>query len=159
VTPYRHRQVGWKLAAGVAAGLLLAAWLVSTLSASTRAAAPYLVYGLFGVPIVALATFATLTVTVDEREIRVVFGVGLLRKTIDLADVVKCEPMGIRAFWGWGLHWTPGGWLYNVGGRDAVRIVLAREKAVIVGTDDVRGLAAAIDARLPGPRHESKSTP
>ena len=158
MTPYRHRQVGWKLAAGVAAGLVLAAWFVSALSPSTRAAAPYLVYGLFGVLIVALLTFATLTVTVDEREIRVVFGVGLVRQTIDLADVVKCEPVGVRAYWGWGLHWTPNGWLYNVGGREAVRIVLARGKPLIVGTDDVPGLAAAIDARLPGQGRKSNGT-
>jgi hypothetical protein len=149
VTPYHHRQVGWKLAAGVIVGLALAAGLVSALSAATREAAPGLVYGLFGVLIVALLLFATLTVTVDGSEIRVVFGIGLVRKTIELADVIKCEPVPVRTLWGWGLHWTPGGWLYNVGGRDAVRIVLAGERAVIVGTDDVRGLAAAIDARLP----------
>lgn len=161
MTPYRHRQVGWKLVAGVTVGLALAAWFVSALSPATRDAAPLLVYGLFGVLIVAMLTFATLTVTVDDTEIRVVFGVGLVRKTIDLADVLKCEPVGIRALWGWGLHWTPAGWLYNVGGRDAVRVVLALEKAVVIGTDDARGLAAAIDARisgLPGQRKESNST-
>ena len=150
MTPYRHRQVGWKLAAGVIVGLMLAAGLVSVLSTATREAAPGLVYGLFGVLIVALLLFATLTVTVDGSEIRVVFGIGVVRKTIELADVIKCEPVGVRTLWGWGLHWTPGGWLYNVGGRDAVRIVLAGERAVIVGTDDARGLAAAIEARLSG---------
>lgn len=161
MTPYRHRQVGWKLVAGVTLGLALAAWFVSALSPATREAAPLLVYGLFGILIVALLTFATLTVTVDDTEIQVVFGIGLVRKTIDLADVLKCEPVGIRALWGWGLHWTPTGWLYNVGGRDAVRVVLAREKAVVIGTDDARGLAAAIDARisgLPGQSKESNGT-
>ena len=157
MTPYRHRQVGWKLAAGVIVGLMLAAGLVSVLSTATREASR-LVYGLFGVLIVALLLFATLTVTVDGSEIRVVFGIGLVRKTIELADVIKCEPVGVRTLWGWGLHWTPGGWLYNVGGRDAVRIVLAGERAVIVGTDDVRGLAAAIEAPVARQRQESMST-
>lgn len=147
MTPYRHRQVGWKLVAGVTVGIVLAGWFVSSLSPATREAAPALVYALFGVLLVALLTFGALTVTVDDREIRVVFGIGLLRKTIELQDVVKCEIVGVRAFWGWGLHWTPGGWLYNVGGRDAVRLVLAREKPVIVGTNDAPGLAAAIAAR------------
>jgi hypothetical protein len=161
VTPYRHRQVGWKLVAGVAVGLALAAWLVGSLSPATREAAPVLVYGLFGVLVVALLMYATLTVTVDDMRIGVVFGIGLFRKTIELADVVRCEPVGIRAFWGWGLHWTPSGWLYNVGGRDGVRIVLAREKAVVIGSDDARGLAAAIDERISGRTgrmKESRST-
>ncbi|MFO1302826.1 MAG: hypothetical protein U1F54_03790 [Burkholderiales bacterium] len=150
MSPYRHRQVGWKLVAGVAAGLVLAGWFVARLSPATREAAPLLVYGLFGVLLVALLAFGVLTVTVDDREIRVVFGIGLVRKTIEVPEVVKCEIVGVRAFWGWGLHWTPGGWLYNVGGRDAVRLVLARDKPVIVGTDDAPGLAAAIGERIKG---------
>jgi len=50
-------------------------------------------------------------------------------------------------WWGWGLHWTPSGWLYNVSGRDAVRIDVRRERAVIVGSDDAPALKRALDER------------
>jgi hypothetical protein len=148
VTPYRHRQVGWKLLAGTAVGLALALWLAATLSPSTRAAAPWALAALFGVLALAILMFATLTVEVDEARIRVKFGIGLIRRTVDLSDVAGCELLRIRSWWGWGLHWTPGGWLYNIGGREAVRVMIVRERAVIIGTDDADRLKAAIDARI-----------
>ena len=49
-------------------------------------------------------------------------------------------------WWGWGAHWTPAGWLYNVSGRDAVRLELRAERPVIIGTGDVAGLTQAIGA-------------
>jgi len=146
--PYRHRQVGWKLLAATAVGLVFAAWLAARASPATRAAVPGLVYGLFAVFGIAALLFATLTVEVDECHIRIVFGVGIVRKTIALSDVVRCDVMPVRVLWGWGVHWTPSGWLYNVGGRAGVRIQMARERAVIVGSDDAGGLTNAIDARI-----------
>jgi hypothetical protein len=148
LTSYRHTQVGWKLLAGTLVGLALAAWLTATLSPATRAAAPWLVYALFATLGGALLLFATLTVEVDDAQIRIKFGVGLVRKSVDLAQVVRCEHLQTRIWWGWGLHWTPSGWLYNVGGRDAVRVTIVRERAVIIGSDDAGRLKAAIDARI-----------
>jgi hypothetical protein len=148
VIPYRHRQIGWKLLLATAVAIAFAVWLTAAVSPATRAAAPALVYGLFAVLALAALLFATLTVEVDDAQIRVSFGVGLVRKTIALADVLRCEPIAVRAWWGWGVHWTPSGWLYNVGGRTAIRVLLARERAVIIGSDDAGGLKAAIDARI-----------
>jgi len=151
--PYRHRQVGWKLLAVTAVGLTLAAWLAVRASPATRAAVPGLVYGLFAVFGIAALLFATLTVEVNEREIRIVFGVGIVRKTIALADVLRFDVVPVRTLWGWGVHWTPSGWLYNVGGRSGVCIQMARERAVIVGSDDAGGLWEAIDARMARREH------
>ena len=158
--PYRHRQIGRKLLAGVAAGAVLGLWLAFAVSPQTRAAAPGLVYGLFAVLALAALLFGTLTVEVDDRTISVTFGVGLFRKQVALSEVIRCETVPIRTWWGWGLHWTPSGWLYNVGGRTAVRVILARERAVIIGSDDAGALAAAIDARIAaarGPQYGSDS--
>jgi len=80
LTSYRHTQVGWKLLAGTLVGLALAAWLTATLSPATRAAAPWLVYALFATLGGALLLFATLTVEVDDAQIRIKFGVGVVRK-------------------------------------------------------------------------------
>ena len=134
--------------AGTAVVLVLAAVLTLSLSPATRAAAPWLVYGLFAIIAATVLLFAALVVEVDAKEIRVKFGIGFVRKTMAIADVVRCELMRTRTWWGWGLHWTPSGWLYNVGGRDAVRVVLAHERPVIIGSDEAPQLKAAIDARI-----------
>jgi hypothetical protein len=43
---------------------------------------------------------------------------------VRLAEIVGCEPIRIRWWYGWGIHLTPYGWLYNVSGFDAVAITL-----------------------------------
>ena len=53
-----------------------------------------------------------------------------------------------RVWWGYGIHWTPSGWLYNVAGRHAVRLEVRGGRALMIGTDEPDALKAAIDARL-----------
>jgi hypothetical protein len=147
---YRHTQFGWVVAAGTAVGMLLATGMLLWLSAATLEAAWWLVAALYAVLAAAFLLFATLTVEVTEREVRARFGVGLLGRTIPLADVLRSEIVRTRIWWGWGLHWTPGGWLYNVAGRQAVRLDLVRQRPVMIGSDDADGLKRAIDARIAG---------
>jgi len=111
-----------------------AAWLERLCAALARRARPFL---------------ATLTVEVDAREVRARFGIGLFRKSVPLADIRRCDVIRTRIWWGWGLHWTPSGWLYNVSGREAVRIELASERPLIIGSDEAPALKQAIDARRP----------
>jgi hypothetical protein len=63
---------------------------------------------------------------------------------VRLAEIVGCEPIRIRWWYGWGIHLTPCGWLYNVSGFDAVAITLRNGKKVALGTDDPYGLVTAI---------------
>ena len=107
---------------GSGLGFGLAAVVTLSLSAATLAAVPWLVFALFGLLALGLLAYATLTVEVDADRISVRFGIGLIRKTIDIPDVVRCEVVRTPSWWGWGLHWTPSGWLYNVSGRAAVRL-------------------------------------
>ena len=137
------------------AGLVLAVVLTFSLSLATFKAAWWMVVALFGVIVAAFLVFAQLTVEVDERETRLRFGIGLIRKTVPLADILRCDLVRTRIRWGWGLHWTPAGWLYNVSGREAVRLELARDKAVMIGSDEAPALKQAIDARRPAVRPEA----
>jgi len=141
-------QIGWAVVAGSGLGFALALVVTLSLSAATLAAAPWLVAALFGLLALGLLTYATLTVDVDADEIRVRFGIGLIRKTIPLSDVARCEVVRTPVWWGWGLHWTPSGWLYNVSGRAAVRLELRSQRALIIGSDEAQRLKAAIDARV-----------
>jgi hypothetical protein len=140
--------LGWAVIVGSVAGFALAALVTLSLSKATLAAVPWLVFALFALVVLGLLTYATLRVTVDARRIQARFGIGLVRKSIDLADIVRCDVVRTPSWWGWGLHWTPSGWLYNVSGRAAVRLQMASQRPVMIGTDEPDRLKAAIDARL-----------
>jgi hypothetical protein len=150
VSDYRHSQFGSVIAAGTVLGALMALGVTLSLSKQTLQQAWWLVVAMFAVLGAAWALFATLCVEVDAREVRVRFGVGLVRKTVPIADIVRADIVRTRIGWGWGLHWTPAGWLYNVSGRDAVRLELRRERAIMIGSDEADRLKAAIDARVAG---------
>ena len=119
-----------------------------SLSASTLAAAPWLVFALFGLLALGLLTYATLTVEVDAERIRAYFGIGLIRKSIPIEDIVRCDVVRTPTWWGWGMHWTPSGWLYNVSGRAAVRLEMKSQRPVMIGSDEADALKEAIDVEL-----------
>jgi len=146
--PYHHVQWGWAVIAGSVAGFGLALLVTMSLSPATLAAVPWLVVALFGLLALGLLTYATLTVDVDSEEVRARFGIGLIRKSIALADIARCDVVRTPSWWGWGIHWTPSGWLYNVSGRAAVRLEMTTERPVMIGSDEAERLKAAIDARL-----------
>jgi hypothetical protein len=142
--------MGWAVIIGSVVGLALALLVALSLSKATLVAVPWLVVALFGLVMLGLLTYATLTVEIDNRRIEARFGIGLIRKSIDLADIARCDIVQTPPRWGWGLHWTPSGWLYNVSGKAAVRLQMVSERPVMIGTDEPERLKAAIDARLAG---------
>ena len=88
--------------------------------------------------------FSKLTIKIDEETLQVCFGIGLIRKKVPLPEIVGCEAIRIRWWYGWGIHLTPCGWLYNVSGLDAVAITLRDGRRFALGTDDPQGLVDAI---------------
>ena len=70
------------MAIGTAIGLAVAVAGLFLLSPQTLAAAPGLVAGLFALLLGGFALFWRLVVEVDERSIRAIFGVGLIRKEV-----------------------------------------------------------------------------
>jgi len=88
--------------------------------------------------------FSKLTIKIDGESLEASFATGLIRKKVPLAEIAECEPIRIRWWYGWGIHLTPYGWLYNVSGLDAVVITLRNDGKFALGTDDPQGLVAAI---------------
>jgi hypothetical protein len=134
------------MAVATALGLGTAVAAVAWLSPSTLSAARWPIAGLFALLLGAFALFWRLVVEVDGRAIRATFGVGLIRKSVQLGSVRRVDVVRTRVWWGYGVHWTPSGWLYNVAGRDAVRLEIDGARAVMIGTDEPGALKAAIDA-------------
>jgi hypothetical protein len=85
-----------------------------------------------------------LTIRIDDPTLLASFGIGLIKRKVPLAEIVRCEPIRIRWWYGWGIHLTQYGWLYNVAGWDAVAITLRDGRKFALGTDDPHGLADAI---------------
>jgi hypothetical protein len=94
--------------------------------------------------LITIVAFYKLTITIDDEALYASFGVGLVRKEVALVEIAACEPIRIRWWYGWGIHLTPYGWLYNVAGWDAVAITLRNNRKFALGTDDPHGLVAAI---------------
>jgi hypothetical protein len=90
--------------------------------------------------------FYKLRISIDGETLCASFGIGIIRKKVRLSEVAGCEPIRIRWWYGWGIHLTPYGWLYNVSGFDAVATTLRDGGKFALGTDDPRGLIAAIRA-------------
>jgi hypothetical protein len=94
--------------------------------------------------LITLSLFYNLTITINEETLCASFGIGMIRKRVSVTEIAACEPIRIRWWYGWGIHLTPYGWLYNVSGLDAVAITLRNGRKFALGSDDPHGLADAI---------------
>ncbi len=135
---YRHTQVGVVTVISILAALAVITWI-----GFRGGWSPLLFFALattFGVGIL----FSSLTVEIGEDAVDCRFGPGLIRKRIAVQDIRGVEAVRNPWYYGWGIHYTPRGWLYNVSGLDAVELTLASGKVFRVGTDEPAALTAAL---------------
>ncbi len=93
--------------------------------------------------------FGALTIADGGDRLLVRFGpLVIFRKEIPYREIETVERARSPLLAGLGIHWTPRGWLWNVGGLDCVRIVLRGGKGMLLGTDDPDGLLAYIRERI-----------
>lgn len=90
--------------------------------------------------------FSSLTVEVSSEELSWYFGPGFWRKSVQRGEISSATPVSNKWWWGWGIHLTPKGWLYNVSGLEAVEITLRNGKTIRIGSDQAPALAHALDA-------------
>ncbi len=153
---YEHSQVGTVILASTVIGLMGAAVAVAFVVRD-----PHLVAagktGLTLVPgvIVLILTVATvvlfsrLTVRVDGSQLSWWFGPGIIRKSVPVSEIVDATPVRNAWWYGWGIHLTPRGWLYNVSGLDGVEITLRSGRRFRLGTDEPDRLTRVIlDRRI-----------
>ena len=135
MTRYQHTQIGHAIVWSLLAIILI-------VNGGLGHHAPPLAVSIM--LLVCLILFYRLNVTIDDEMLCASFGPGIIRKRVPLADIVRCEPIRIRWWYGWGIHVTPCGWLYNVSGFDAVAITLRDGRKFALGTDDPQELTAGI---------------
>ena len=138
MTAYRHTQFGY-----VVVGLLLTGFVLLVAIGLTLGWSPGVII-LICILALLLPFFSFMTVEVDDRYLSFRFGVFPLRKRISLREIRSAERVRNHWIYGWGIHLTPGGWLYNVSGREAVEVHLSSGGSLRIGTDEPDELIAAI---------------
>lgn len=91
--------------------------------------------------------FSSLKIEVNEANLVFWFGPGWWRKIIPLVEITSCKIVRNPWWYGWGIHMTPKGWIYNVSGFQGVEITLVTGKTIRLGTDEPQALAQAINNR------------
>lgn len=87
---------------------------------------------------------SVLTVKVDGGYVSAAFLAGWPKHRIALDDIESATRVRNKAWWGLGVRKVPGGWMYNVGGLDAIEIVRSNGKRFRIGTNDPDGLEKAL---------------
>jgi len=136
---FRQTQIAWPTIAPL---LLVAAILVPVFIRSEISAGPWIVAIVYSV---ILLLFGTLTVTVTSDGVLAAFGIGVVRKAVPFVDVVSFARVRNRWIDGWGIHFYPGGTLYNASGFWAVEFKLSSGRAVSIGTAAPDALVTALE--------------
>jgi hypothetical protein len=139
VTRYEHTQIGHVIICSLLPIIVIAS--SGFIGSSPHRGPPVVVLIIL---LICLVLFYRLRITIDGETLDASFGIGVIRKRVGLAEIVGYEPIRIRWWYGWGIHLTPYGWLYNVSGFDAVAITLGDGRKFALGTDDPDGLVDAI---------------
>lgn len=135
---YRHTQFGyWSLIAVI----ILLAVIAYDVYTSGWNSPPYL--GIL-VILIMLGLFINLTISINDEKIILSYGIGLIKKSFALQDIVECNQVRNPFYYGWGIRRTPHGWLYNISGLDAIEIVLANGKKYRIGSDEPEKLSSVI---------------
>jgi hypothetical protein len=141
VTTYQHTQIGKGILVPIIGVTLVNLYFVIRAGATPAAIVPATVAIVL---LLTLFLFWKLTISVNSEVCRASFGPGFIYKEIPVNQIERCDPMRVRWWHGWGIHFTSNGWLYNISGPHAVIITLRNGRRLCFGTDEPQELQAAV---------------
>ncbi len=149
MTLYKHTQIGYLMLVVTLAVLVLFVWVYITASAepaSVDSGTNFAVSVMMVLILFILASFATLTASIDENYLRIKFGYGVFARKFTLNQIASVQAVKNHWYYGWGIRlWLwPKIWIYNVSGFDAVEIIMKNGKVYRIGTDVPEELETAI---------------
>ena len=142
IKQYKHTQIGYFLLIVYSIAVLFVGHLNIMTNFNPFALASLIIV------LIALGIFTRLTVTVDDQIIKVQFGLRVIRKAFRLNEIEAYRVVKNPWYYGWGIRFTPRGWLFNVSGFSAIELQMKNGKTYRIGTDDPDNLAAALDGVL-----------
>jgi hypothetical protein len=143
-TLYRHTQISPFTAVAMGSALLVALWW----SIRVPGALPIITAVLVTAVIV---LFSSLTIAIQDGAIEVFFGPSVIRRRIPLEQIADAQVVATPWYYGWGVRWTPTGWLWNVAGVRGVEIQLRDGRRFRVGSDQPEEVAATLRHALRRP--------
>ena len=94
--------------------------------------------------LIVAALFWGLTVEVNKDVVRLYFGFGIIHRSILREHIAMVTQVRNRWWWGFGIRWTPHGWMWNIFGLDAVELTYHNGKKFRIGTDEPEALLEAL---------------
>ncbi len=141
---YNHQQFGKALIVMV---LAISAGVAVVCAA---AGVVHIILYVLPVLVVMILLFHSLRVEVDGEYLRLRFGIGLIRKKWEIAEIGEAYPVRSKWYYGLGIRLTPSGWLYAVSGLDAVEVVRVSGRRFRIGTDEPAVLSAVLNRAIGG---------
>ena len=135
---YEHTQFGYFITIAIVAAMVAIGIIMTDMGINWIAAAVLVVLA------VIVVLFHRLTVVINEEELVVRFGPGVIRKRFKLNEIESCQAVKIPWYYGWGIRATPQGMVFRVSGFHAVQVKLTTGKEFLIGTDVPQELEEAI---------------
>lgn len=105
-------------------------------------------YGAVAIFLLSAWLFNSFTIEISDKELLWRFGLGVIRKKVELAKIESVKVVQTSFLEGWGIHLSRFGWLYNISGYGAVAITLKNGKRFALGSDEPDVLALEITAAI-----------
>ena len=146
---YKHTQIGYFLLVSYSAVVLFLGYLNIKTDFYPLTLATLIIM------LIVLGIFSRLTVIVDDQMIKIQFGLRVIRKVFQLKEIEAYRVVKNPWYYGWGIRYTPRGWLFNVSGLSAIELQLTSGKRYRIGTDDPDNLAKALGKALNGVKRDA----
>ncbi len=147
---YDKTQIGWFLIA-VFLLIIFSVSIAYFKQVGARPLTENAYYTLLFLFIALLLLLYKLRIKVDDKGIRIIYGIGLIRFTINPEKINYVKETKTSLLYGWGIRFIPGGMLYNIQGTKSVELSYfkneTKSKIVRIGSADCQNLMKAIKER------------
>jgi len=145
------KQTGWLISAAFVMAIFLFTGLILWSDIPTDESV--VLWFLIPLMLIPLLLFYRLLVEADHAEIRISFGIGLIRKSWQMSDIESVSVVRNSILHGWGIHYTLNTTIYNISGFDAIELSFrGKRRRVRIGTNEAEKLAAYINSVIAGKR-------
>ena len=144
---YRHTQIGWAMIVTLGGIVAFSTWVL------VRTGGPATTVGVVvaGLLVVCLLLFVTQTVIVDDMQIQLRMGPGVIRRSVPLDEIQAVDRVRLP-WWAvtYGIRMSLNGrrQLWRVSGAEAVDLTLSDARRLLITTDEPDTLAAVIRAAI-----------